>query len=240
MDPFQGCFVLCRHRFLLAPCLFSPSQIRCRGAETLLCGSEYSQSLSTDTTTSFSNVQRLVHVRLRLPCCHGCATKRVSSLRAVAMLSLYHYRALLSLVVFVALLGAWYAFGSEHSTGLLPSGVLEKQEPPLPRPSHSAVASDEWVFDPQIHARHYGLTNEQCDASFPGLWLEIERAAAHRHAIGNITPQDVDISWRGDGIVRAMVHDHQVRTSCQITWFGERFRLTQLDRTALHHRSQRL
>lgn len=156
------------------------------------------------------------------------------------MLSLYQHRALLSLVVFVALLEVWYAFGSGFSTSLLPSGVLEKQQPHLPRPSHSAVASDDWVFDPQVHARYYGLTNEQCDASFPGLWLELERAASHRLAIGNITPEDVDISWRGDGIVRAMVHDHQVHTSRQITRFGKRFRLTQLDRTALHHRSQGL
>lgn len=67
-----------------------------------------------------------------------------------------------------------------------------------------------WEFDPLNHRRHYGLSTEQCLSAFPLLYKEVDRAVAYRRAVGNITLQDVDVGWRGDGIVRAMIYDNEL------------------------------
>ncbi|KAK6437114.1 hypothetical protein LTR95_006693 [Oleoguttula sp. CCFEE 5521] len=84
----------------------------------------------------------------------------------------------------------------------------------LTRPPHPPIAHDE----PRLHspwtyprdARNYGLSEDQCAEAFPDLYVEINRAVAHRKKIGNITLDELDVGWRGDGIVRAMIHDNQL------------------------------
>ena len=41
---------------------------------------------------------------------------------------------------------------------------------------------------------------------------ELNRSVAHRKKVGNIKPDDLDIGWKIDGIVRAMIYDRQVST----------------------------
>ncbi|KAF2090786.1 hypothetical protein K490DRAFT_15486, partial [Saccharata proteae CBS 121410] len=67
-----------------------------------------------------------------------------------------------------------------------------------------------WSFQAHRDAKNYGLSPEQCDAAFPKLWHELDRAVAHRKKTGNITPAEMDIGWKVDGIVRAMIYDRQL------------------------------
>lgn len=76
-----------------------------------------------------------------------------------------------------------------------------------PGADHSAEG---WEWNPERDSTNYGLSEAQCDATFPGLWKELERAVEHRHKVGNITEKDVDISWRKQSMVRAMIYDRQV------------------------------
>jgi len=68
-----------------------------------------------------------------------------------------------------------------------------------------------WTFDYKRDARNFGLDEEQCQIAFPDLYKEIDRAVAHRKEIGKkITLGDMDVEWRSDGMVRAMIHDNQL------------------------------
>lgn len=71
------------------------------------------------------------------------------------------------------------------------------------RPSH-------WQFNSTRDERAYGLTIEQCNSAFPDLYTEIDRAFEYRGDIGPIGPEDVNISWAKDGLVRALIMDQQV------------------------------
>ncbi|KAF2450536.1 hypothetical protein P171DRAFT_348654 [Karstenula rhodostoma CBS 690.94] len=51
----------------------------------------------------------------------------------------------------------------------------------------------------------YGLASGECDAEFSDLFKEIERSAAQRKDIGNITSSDIDLHWKEDGALRAMI-----------------------------------
>ncbi|KAL9096838.1 MAG: hypothetical protein Q9165_000802 [Trypethelium subeluteriae] len=72
------------------------------------------------------------------------------------------------------------------------------------------LGNGEWKFDPTEDAENYGLDDAQCDAAFPALYFEIDRAAAWWRSNRNITLEDVDISWKGSGMVRAMIYGHQL------------------------------
>lgn len=56
----------------------------------------------------------------------------------------------------------------------------------------------------------HGLNSSECDAEFHPLFKEVERAAAHRRSIGNVTPEDVAIDWIGDAAIRAMIYRQKV------------------------------
>lgn len=74
------------------------------------------------------------------------------------------------------------------------------------RPDHT-----DWRFEYARDRNNYGLSEAQCDLAFPELYKEVDRAVAHRRSIAqNISLQDVDVGWRGDGIVRAMIRDNQL------------------------------
>ena len=78
-------------------------------------------------------------------------------------------------------------------------------------PKPYAPSQKEWAFDYKRDARNYGLSEEQCSSAFPHLYEEIDRAADYRRNIGkNISLLEVEVGWRGDGIVRAMVRDNQL------------------------------
>ena len=86
--------------------------------------------------------------------------------------------------------------------------------PPIPsddKTESDAPSSKAWVFDHKRDGRNYGLSEEQCLSAFPLLYTDIDRAVAYRRKIGqDISLQDVEVGWRGDGIVRAMVRDNQL------------------------------
>lgn len=67
-----------------------------------------------------------------------------------------------------------------------------------------------WEFTAARDARVYGLTTEQCDSAFPGLFAEIKRAVTYQKNTRQITPDDIDISWKENGAVRALIIDQQV------------------------------
>ncbi|KAL2353033.1 glycosyl transferase family 90-domain-containing protein [Cryomyces antarcticus] len=71
------------------------------------------------------------------------------------------------------------------------------------------ILSDSWSFNYTRDARNYGLSASQCDAAFPQLYVEIDRAVAHRRQ-SPITVSEVETDWRGDGIVRALIHSNQL------------------------------
>lgn len=80
-----------------------------------------------------------------------------------------------------------------------------------PPPSHLQPTQDGWVFDYKKHGRHYGLTEEQCNFAFPDLYREIDRAVDHRKNVaGEITQDETNVEWRGDGMVKAQIHDNQL------------------------------
>lgn len=72
-------------------------------------------------------------------------------------------------------------------------------------------ATNEWVFDTGRDSENWGLSSEQCDAAFPGLFTEIDRAVNFQKKKGRVTPEDIDISWKEDGAVRAQIIDQKVQ-----------------------------
>jgi hypothetical protein len=73
------------------------------------------------------------------------------------------------------------------------------------------IAPADWVFNYKRDGKSYGLSEEQCYAAFPKLFVEVDRAVEHRRSIGkNISLSEVEVGWRGDGIVRVLVRDNHL------------------------------
>jgi len=106
-----------------------------------------------------------------------------------------------------------FAVNHQHSTSI--------NSQPVPGSSNCShelsTSAKPWEFNATRDAYNYGLSPEQCDAAFPGMWAELDRAVAHRKNVGNITPAHVTIDWKIDGIVRAMIYDRQVRQDCSLS-----------------------
>ncbi|KAL9078988.1 MAG: hypothetical protein Q9157_002087 [Trypethelium eluteriae] len=79
----------------------------------------------------------------------------------------------------------------------------------LGNPETRPVEAD-WSFDTARDGGDYGLSDSQCDAAFPQLYTELHRAVAYTHTGGNITVDDVDISWKEGGVVRAMIYNREL------------------------------
>jgi hypothetical protein len=94
------------------------------------------------------------------------------------------------------------------------SPSLQAKISTLPQPTGAFlpgfVRASEWVFNSTRDAGNYGLSTGQCDAAFPGLFQELERAASYRRTLERITLHDVDLSWTKEGVVRAMIVEQQV------------------------------
>jgi len=67
-----------------------------------------------------------------------------------------------------------------------------------------------WDFKYKRDGRNYGLTESKCEAAFPDLYKEVDRAVEYRGRVGNVTIEELNVGWRGDGIVRVMIHDNQL------------------------------
>lgn len=75
-------------------------------------------------------------------------------------------------------------------------GILHKpktQHPPLTAPGSN-----------------YGLSHTECRTEFPGLFDELDRSAALRRDLGNVSRADIDMSWKPYGAVRVMIYNHKV------------------------------
>lgn len=67
-----------------------------------------------------------------------------------------------------------------------------------------------WQFNTTRDERNYGMTDEQCDIAFPGLWQDIERVTSQSRRKGNITFHDLEKSAEGSEVVRVLIYDRQV------------------------------
>ncbi|KAJ8114939.1 hypothetical protein OPT61_g3299 [Boeremia exigua] len=99
---------------------------------------------------------------------------------------------------------------------LMPKLGLTAVQPRFPRPISTQQAAvnehDYWRFDPERDATNYGLTQQQCDAAFPRLYSEIDRAVGYWKSRNHtISPADVEISWRENGAFRVLIHENEVR-----------------------------
>lgn len=89
-----------------------------------------------------------------------------------------------------------------------------------------AKSATPWQYDWQRDGNNQYLTVSQCDAAFPLLYHEIERAHQHFGA-ANITEDDIDLFREGsgnDGGVRILIVDSQVRIILTRGLFREDFR----------------
>jgi hypothetical protein len=105
----------------------------------------------------------------------------------------------------------------EPTTTQTTSELLRPWEPPASTSNDFATPSlrpdtlpSGWAFDTQRDESNFGLDNEQCEAAFPNYYKEVDRAHDFFQKQGNITEDQVDISWREDEIVRVMIHSRQV------------------------------
>lgn len=127
----------------------------------------------------------------------------------MGLLSNQRAAGLVGLTLFIFLLLGYTTYNSRAADTVpfnYQSGKTGQGAPTLSQPG----PAEGWSFDAKRDAKNYGLSPEQCDAAFPKLWAEIDRAVAHRKKVGNITPDEVKIGWKIDGIVRAMIYDRQV------------------------------
>jgi hypothetical protein len=98
----------------------------------------------------------------------------------------------------------WKDVSSSPSTSAPPE--IPKPKPPTRPPIGG------WTFDPKRDERNFGLSDDQCSAAFPDFYAEIDRAVQYRKekGLGNVTSDLVDIGWRDNEIMRAMIYDKQV------------------------------
>ena len=97
----------------------------------------------------------------------------------------------------------------------IPLASQPTSSPDPPPRTHIDIPDPEegaWSFDVDRDQRNFGLSEEECSVAFPDFFYEVERAVTHRlnANMGKITPEDVDINWRKDEIMRLMVYDKQV------------------------------
>jgi hypothetical protein len=77
------------------------------------------------------------------------------------------------------------------------------------RPLSSSVANQSWSFDTLRDANNYGLSSEQCDRAFPGLFDEIDRVVRQRRG-KRITRAELTRDQWPAGTVRALIWEQQV------------------------------
>ena len=96
------------------------------------------------------------------------------------------------------------AAGLRHSTSLLSSK-------PLGSTKYELVNSlpNSWHFDTERDANNYGLTSDQCDIAFPGLFKEIDTMVQRRRS-KPITEAELTRETWPWGTIRVLVWEQQV------------------------------
>jgi hypothetical protein len=56
----------------------------------------------------------------------------------------------------------------------------------------------------------YGLSSVECEAEFKDLFKEIQRSTTGRKDIGKVSSSDIDLHWKQDGALRAMIWRQKV------------------------------
>jgi hypothetical protein len=91
------------------------------------------------------------------------------------------------------------------------NGFPARPSPAAPKPVKQKN-SDKWLFESERDARNIGLNTEQCNAAFPDLYLEIDRAVGvWQKREHTISQEDIDIKWRGDAVMQVLIYDNQLR-----------------------------
>ena len=68
-----------------------------------------------------------------------------------------------------------------------------------------------WYFNSTRDANNFALSLEQCDAAFPDLYKEIDRAVSLRkEQLGPIEVNHTSLDWREDGVFRALIHNNKL------------------------------
>jgi len=71
-----------------------------------------------------------------------------------------------------------------------------------------------FAFDAALDRDNHSLTHAQCDAAFPLLYHEIDRAREYwrkQQGEKKIGYEQVDLKWSGDGGMMVMIYNQQVR-----------------------------
>ena len=73
----------------------------------------------------------------------------------------------------------------------------------------SSGSSNSWTFDARRDGNNYGLTSDQCDSAFPGLFAEVDRVVQRRRE-NHITQEELTRDKWPAGTVRVLVWEQQV------------------------------
>lgn len=79
--------------------------------------------------------------------------------------------------------------------------------------SSPSRTADGWLFDADRDRNNHSLTLEQCSASFPDLYKEIDRSRAFwkaRQGNKKLTDKQWGLEWSGDGGLRAMIWEQKL------------------------------
>jgi hypothetical protein len=89
-----------------------------------------------------------------------------------------------------------------------------ESQKPIHVPIKDQSLEPDWTYDWERDRDDYTLSSAQCDAAFPELYNEIDRATElWTNRSHTITPQDIDISWRRDAAFRVLINNGQVRVT---------------------------
>jgi hypothetical protein len=107
--------------------------------------------------------------------------------------------------------------GEGLSYTLPPSNELDTPKSAAPpqanAPDKALTQTPKWTFDATRDRDNHALTQEQCSATFPDLFHEINRAKEYwKKAQGDkpISFEQINIKWSGDGGMMGMIHNQRV------------------------------
>jgi hypothetical protein len=101
----------------------------------------------------------------------------------------------------------------EFSTNFECGSCLDCAANPAILANATGEEDESWVFNYRRDGSNYGLDEDQCQAAFPGLFEDIERAQKHWKAKPKITEQLLSSFELTKGMVRALIYDGQVRSA---------------------------
>ncbi|KAJ9628499.1 hypothetical protein H2203_002398 [Taxawa tesnikishii (nom. ined.)] len=90
---------------------------------------------------------------------------------------------------------------------LIPAGPEDQS---FSRHLRIPFAGTEWSFNASRHANDFTFTEQQCDAAFPALYHEIDRALDYWGENGGVRAENIDLSWSKLGAIRALIYNKQL------------------------------